>query len=141
MPSAILHPPCANRLSGDTANTLLPQTLRTPSGLAILEIQGTINTPSNAASGQQQAHPIGKIVLPPNDPAKPVDKRVYMYVGKHQRLTGELKKLTNPIAIIQRRKDGVGGAEESDELEIAEIVHYKILFAHRPEPVGGGGDE
>ncbi|KAK3711337.1 hypothetical protein LTR37_009717 [Vermiconidia calcicola] len=119
----------------------LPQTLGTPSGLAILEIQGTMNTPSSPASDKRQAHPIGKIVFPPNDPTKPVDKRVYMYVGKHQRLTGELKKLANPIAIIQRKKDGVGGAEGSDELEIAEIVHYKILFAHRPEPVGGGGDE
>lgn len=137
MPSIPLHPPTKDRKSRATA--ALPQTLRTPSGLAILEIQGTVNTPSSNSSSVSS--PIGKIVFPHYDASKPADdiswhKRVYLYVGKHQRLTGEVKKLANPLAVIRRRQTS---NDVSEELEIAEIVYYKLLFAHRPEPVGGGG--
>lgn len=75
-----------------------------------------------------------------------------MYVGKHQRLTGEVKKLPKAIAIIRKRCDGseeVNGdrdmdidgeegekSEKVDELEIVDIVKFKILFSTRPEPVG-----
>jgi chromosome transmission fidelity protein 8 len=74
-------------------------------------------------------------------------KRVYLYVGKHQRLTGQVRKLHNAIAVIRKRavgtlpqtnRDEMEGVEEAhtDELEIVEIVKYKILFSTRPEPVG-----
>ena len=67
-------------------------------------------------------------------------KKVYLYVGKHQRLTGEVKKLPKAMAVLRKRnlhgeqdeEDEAGG----EELEIAEIVKWKILFAGRPEPVG-----
>ena len=71
-------------------------------------------------------------------------KKVYLYIGKHQRLTGEVKKLPKAMAVIRKREvEGGQGAEEEaegaggEELEIAEIVKWKILFAGRPEPVGG----
>lgn len=71
-------------------------------------------------------------------------KKVYLYVGKHQRLTGEVKKLPKAMAVIRRREGtGVLGDEEdgyrerSEELEVVDIVRWKILFAGRPEPVGG----
>lgn len=68
-------------------------------------------------------------------------KKVYLYVGKHQRLTGEVKKLPKAMAVIRKREsEGEEEAEEEgggEELEIAEIVRWKILFAGRPEPVGG----
>lgn len=58
-------------------------------------------------------------------------------------MTGEVKKLAKPLAIL-RRRDGGGGAEgerrgtgAGEELEVAEIVRFKVLFASRPEPVGG----
>lgn len=66
-------------------------------------------------------------------------KRVYMYVGKHQRLTGEVKKLPRAMAVIRRRTDGVEPSREDgegEELEIVEIIKFKIVFATRPEPVG-----
>lgn len=68
-------------------------------------------------------------------------KKVYLYVGCFQRLTGEVKKLPKPVAVIRRRPrrsedgDDDGGGEE---LEVVEVVKYKILFASRPEPVGVG---
>lgn len=71
-------------------------------------------------------------------------KRVYLYVGQHQRLTGEVKKLPKPLAVIRRREIRTDGLENGevdaaggeDELEIVEIVRWKILFSSRPEPVG-----
>ena len=62
-------------------------------------------------------------------------KKVHLYVGQHQRLTGEVKKLPNPVAVIRKRNSGEIIAE-GDELEIAEIVYFKVLFSSRPEPVG-----
>lgn len=64
---------------------------------------------------------------------------VHFYVGRHQRLTGEVKKLTNPIAVIRRKpveQCMEDGRESREELEIVEIVYHKILFSSRPEPVG-----
>ena len=121
--------------------------MKTPSGLAIVEIQGTLNS-TGAAPLQQRdggsALPIGKLVFPYYDASKSTEdiswqKRVYLYVGKHQRLTGEVKKLANPIAVLQKKSQPNPGASSSDndELEIVEVVYYKLLFAHRPEPVGG----
>lgn len=87
--------------------------------------------------------PVGNLMFPLYDPSNPDDKgwqkRVYLYVGKHQRLTGEAKKLPKPIAVVKRRAPSVANPESSEDLEIAEIVYYKLLFAHRPEPVGAGG--
>lgn len=122
----------------------LPQLLQTPSGLAIVEIQGTIKFSTPATSQQNDSaaasSSVGRLVFPNYDESKPEDltwqKRVHLYVGKHQRLTGEVKKLSKPIAILRRRPD----TDDRDELETAEIVYYKLLFAHRPEPVGGDGD-
>lgn len=62
-------------------------------------------------------------------------KRVYLYIGKHQRLTGEVKKLGKAIAVVARREGGEGD-EANEELEVKEVVRYKIVFSSRPEPVG-----
>ncbi|PVH79502.1 hypothetical protein DL98DRAFT_218666 [Cadophora sp. DSE1049] len=136
----------------------LPQLLQTPSGLALLEMQGTINLPSHddedsisteSQSGvASQETPIGRLIFPDYDSADNSKtgwmKRVYLYVGKHQRLTGEVKKLPKALAVIRRRNiegeermdvDG-DGDERTEQLEVVEIVKYKIIFSIRPEPVG-----
>jgi len=139
----------------------LPHVISTPSGLALLEIQGTINLPAHDDEGaisteskegvMAQETPIGRLVFPEYDAGDQSNtawmKRVYLYVGKHQRLTGEVKKLPKAIAVIRKRKgeegsqgEGDSGAGEegdgSEDLEVVEIVKYKILFSTRPEPVG-----
>ena len=89
---------------------------------------------------------VGRLVFPdynPNDPTGSTSwmKRVHLYVGRHQRLTGEVKKLLNPLGVIRRKPpdaDADADAMESstEELEIMEIIYYKLLFSSRPEPVG-----
>ncbi|CAG8904639.1 unnamed protein product [Penicillium egyptiacum] len=149
MPSIKLQPHCsspAKATIASTPNNPLPALLQTPSGLALLELQGTINVPSgneeqdnidysstdNPASTFET--PIGKLMFPDYSVHNPDDtkwmKRAYMYVGRYQRMTGEVKKLPRPIAVLRKRQ-----ASEDEELEVVEIVRYKIFFKSRPEPV------
>ncbi|KAH6682850.1 chromosome transmission fidelity protein 8 [Halenospora varia] len=157
MDSLSLHPTTSRpKFAGHNP---LPQLLQTPSGLALLELQGTINLPvqdemsdgdGDGENGAKETA-IGRLIFQDYDPQDSSStawmKRVYMYVGKHQRLTGEVKKLPKAIAVIRKRMEGlsqndtsvtasVETNEQSEELEIVEIVKYKILFSLRPEPVG-----
>jgi chromosome transmission fidelity protein 8 len=151
MPPIPIHPSPA-QLDRVSQNPL-PTLLHTPSGLALLELQGTINMPSisdPAAMTITDIHDgttskdtrVGRIVFPDYEEGTESQqwmKRVYMYVGKHQRLTGEVKKLPKAIAVIRKRDGGVQSGEDHDEnaeLEIVDIITFKILFSSRPEPVG-----
>ncbi|KAJ4326028.1 hypothetical protein N0V84_003248 [Fusarium piperis] len=141
MSSASLHPPNKNAKTPSP----LPQLLQTPSGLAILELQGMVNMPQNAEGQQASSVEIGRIDFPdyvPDAEGSAWMKRVHLYVGQHQRLTGEVKKLPKAVAVVRRReKDTVTGSggdseEQGDNLEVVEIVKYKLMFSNRPEPVG-----
>jgi chromosome transmission fidelity protein 8 len=129
----------------------LPQLLHTPSGLALLDLQGTFHFPTPSPTDDSTL--IGKLVFPLYNPDLngPDDtnwmKRVYLYVGANQRMAGQVKKLPKPFAVIRKvdtsGKDGDVEMGESDatgngtqeELEIVEVVRYKIVFSTRPEPV------
>jgi chromosome transmission fidelity protein 8 len=176
MPSVPLYPRLRKHSEKipDVTTTIphpFPHLLQTPSGLAILELQGTINVPSpeiddgdgnggeiDNSTSLTTEHPteagatseteIGKFMFPDYKPDlygkedTKWMKRVYLYVGKYQRLTGEVKKLPKPLAVIQRRQQDSsashqqGHGDGEDELEVVEIITYKILFPSRPEPVG-----
>jgi chromosome transmission fidelity protein 8 len=123
----------------------LPTLLQTPSGLALLELQGTINLPDGDVATPVSAVPVGRLDFPDYHPDS-LDpsstawmKRVYLFVGQHQRLTGEVKKLPKPIAVVRRRGSAEADddeAELAEQLEVVEIVKYKLVFSQRPEPVG-----
>ncbi|KAK4152029.1 chromosome transmission fidelity protein [Chaetomidium leptoderma] len=166
-----LHPRPQKLATTATPNPL-PTLLQTPSGLALLELQGTINLPPNtstsissspeAAAAAAAAIPIGRIHF--EDYHSETEKagggegngddwmkRVWMYVGEHQRLQGEVKKLPRAVAVLRKRAvagaAAAGDAEMEDkeereegegELEVVEIVRYKVVFSSRPEPVGSG---
>ena len=143
MPTVPIHPrPSDSVECRSLVENPLPQLLQTPAGLAILELQGTIHTPGSSEEPDSvesvQTMPIGRLVFPDyvkddSSESQAWMKRVYLYVGRHQRLTGEVKKLTNPMAVLRR----IQSAATGDELEIADIIYYKILFSFRPEPVSG----
>ncbi|KAK9776437.1 hypothetical protein SCAR479_06760 [Seiridium cardinale] len=138
--------------SANLASNPLPQLVQTPSGLALLELQGTINLPQSdpESEGQSPEIPIGRILFEDYNP-NALDtsntswmKRVQLYVGQHQRLTGEVKKLPKAIAIIRKRHSDESDSamtvaedeEKAGDLEVVEIVKYKLIFSSRPEPVG-----
>jgi chromosome transmission fidelity protein 8 len=143
-----LYPPDPSR-SSESQNPL-PPLIKTPSGLALLELQGSINFTGAQvdAQGKSDALPVGKIVFPDYKPDLQEEgstawmKKVYLYVGQHQRLTGEVKKLPKALAVVRKRQNevqrGSGGEipETGEQLEVVEIVHYKVMFSNRPEPVG-----
>jgi chromosome transmission fidelity protein 8 len=127
----------------------------------MIEVQGKIvldNDGSETTADSSSALSVGEFVFPPPDDVTDSDslddwdgRRVFLFVGKHQRLTGEVKKLNKPLAVIRRRGDteasplvAFDDKEESSrvapsssqDLEIVEIITQKIMFAHRPEPIG-----
>ena len=144
MPEILVHP---SNPSGIDSRNPFPQLLQTPSGLAILEIQGTIHVPTlqdaedernGKTVDEEETTSIGKLVFPYYSPSNPAEdttwmKRVYMYIGKHQRMTGEVKKLPKAMAILKRKESEQESGQE--ELEIIDIVKHKIIFSQRPEPV------
>ena len=143
MPSTPVHLP--NPLSATPNTNPLPQILRLPTGLAILELQGDINFPSpEDLPSNINFTTVGNLIFPDatSDSTDLKDvKRVWLYVGKYQRLIGEVKALPKPLGVLRKRKPEVGGqvsgnnaAEE--ELEIVDIIRHKIIFSKRPEPVG-----
>ncbi|KAF1916965.1 Ctf8-domain-containing protein [Ampelomyces quisqualis] len=145
MPSIPLHPRPLS-FTPPTENPL-PHLLHTPSGLAILELQGTFHFP--APTDPLGSTQLGKLVFPLYNPAlnDPADtkwmKRVYLYVGKGQRMTGECRKLAKPLGVVRMvKRDGQGDVSmegrQGEEMEIVEVVKWKIVFSSRPEPVGGG---
>ncbi|KAL8397475.1 hypothetical protein RB594_004265 [Gaeumannomyces avenae] len=151
--TATLHPPQRQPSSAPKGpQSPLPPLLHTPSGLALLELQGVINTGEEDGGGAAGPTRVGRLDFPEYVPGRSEDggawmKRVYLYVGLNQRLTGEVKKLPRPVAVIRRRRregDGEGGDDGEaggggggdGELEVVEIVRYKLLFSQRPEPIG-----
>jgi chromosome transmission fidelity protein 8 len=155
--SVKLHPP-SRTTSNPPPPRQLPTLLQTPAGLALLELQGTVNVPEVIADSADSRHPIGRLDFPEYNGTEGEGgdgdttawmKRVYLYVGQHQRLAGEVKKLPRALAVVRRRRGEQhwsGGKEDDDdddddgevgkELEVVEVVRYKLVFAQRPEPMG-----
>ncbi|KAK4140699.1 Ctf8-domain-containing protein [Dichotomopilus funicola] len=156
-----LHPRPLNPLTTSPPPTNpLPTLLQTPSGLALLELQGSINLPPSSTSSNNTDDPsstsptpvpIGTLHFPDYHAGETPDgdtawmRRVWMYVGEHQMLHGEVKKLPKAVAVLRKRGGGSGGGggeeeEEgrAEELEVAGVVKYKIVFSSRPEPVRSG---
>jgi chromosome transmission fidelity protein 8 len=137
MPIVTVYPP-TNYVAEEPCPNPFPELLQTPNGYAIVEIQGTIHTPSITSSDEElngtQATRVGNIVFPLYNENSPKDTSwmniVYLYVGKHQRLTGQVKKLPKAMAVLKRKE------ANSEDLQIVEIIKYKIVFSQRPEPVG-----
>lgn len=132
------------------ARNPLPQLLHTPAGLAIIEIQGTIHAPFAKAAGADGVQ-VGKLEFPLYDGRDDKEgvwmKKVYMYIGQYQRLGGEVRKLSKPMAVLAKRGQAstesvdngtAATVHQTEQLDILAIVKYKIIFSSRPEPVSHG---
>lgn len=154
MPAIVLNSEFDTEPSKAAVNPL-PKLLQTPAGLALIEIQGTIHAPlqdstssstlDNTTSVSMQ---VGRLEFPLYDgqDAKegPWMKKAYLYIGKHQRLSGEVKKLPKAFLVLTKRQgnlavsknhSAVSSEQGQEHLDIMAVVKYKILFASRPEPV------
>lgn len=155
MPAVALHPRVDHARAVDTATSPLPTLLQTPAGLALIEIQGTIHAPSQIDFPSTQddttttSLQVGRLEFPLYDGRDAVEgvwmRKVYLYIGKHQRLSGEVKKLPKPLLILAKDEtparsmidaSEVGSSPQQEHLNILAVIKYKILFASRPEPVG-----
>lgn len=146
MPTILLHPPDPARKALSLDPGAIPSLLQTPLGLAIMEMQGHINVPSMDEADSTTTR-VGRLVFPDYDISQteaaegPWMKKVYFYVG-HQRMLGQIKRLPKPVAVIGRKgllavsDDQTNVDVANEELEILEIVKWKIVFSSRPEPVG-----
>ncbi|KAE9984411.1 hypothetical protein BLS_002442 [Venturia inaequalis] len=143
MPSIPIHPPSGFIMDPKASNPL-PNLLQTPSGLALIELQGTIHIPKPTAeemdvddSKYRIDTPVGRLVFPQYQLTNPASdtawmKRVHLYIGQNQRMTGEVKKLPKPMGVMRKKAGLESGLEE---LEIVDVVRHKIVFSNRPEPV------
>ena len=77
---------------------------------------------------------------------------VLLFVGRWQKMRGEVRELGRPLGVLRRREVGregkVGGGDgnegervqgegvQAEEVEIVEVVRWKVVFSMRPEPVG-----
>lgn len=134
--------PLTNAVSPNTApQGPLPSLLRTPAGLALVEIQGTLNLPPESSDDAASSLHIGRLEFPALQSADDVTsekpgawmKKVYLYVGDRQRLVGEAKKLERPFAVVRRRDDEQSDGAQDELLEIMDVVKYKLHFGGRPE--------
>jgi len=155
MPAVQLHPRFDDARAVDAAPSPLPTLLQTPAGLAVIEIQGTIHAPgqidfpSTQDDMSSSSLQVGRLEFPLHDGRDAEGgawmRKVYLYIGKHQRLSGEVKKLSKPLLILAKGEtpassmtddSEMGNGPQQEHLDILAVIKYKILFASRPEPVG-----
>jgi chromosome transmission fidelity protein 8 len=101
----------------------------------MVEIQGSVLSEEGRFDAATALN-LGRLVFPAAENSESSEwdgKRVFLFIGKHQRMAGEVKKLSKPVAVIRRPIDPTA---PQDVVEVAEIVYYKMLFQHRPEPMG-----
>ncbi|KAA8910690.1 chromosome transmission fidelity protein 8 [Sphaerosporella brunnea] len=148
MPSIPLHLSPAAPPNSTSPPNPLPPLLHTPLGTALLELQGSFHFPiSPPTTTATTTTSIGTLEFPPD--FGDGNKKVWMYVGANQRLTGELRRAEPPLGVLRRRTEKMevememeSGSESErerwhgEELEIVEVVRWKLVFAQRPEPVG-----
>lgn len=135
-------------------NVELPNILKTPSGLVLIEIQGSIHignrTLSSAVGLGLQNENEYDINIQPSSTSDETDligkfdfsdlekggNSVTLVVDQHQRLRGKLEKLKKPLAILRiDEQNGEGTAKSPVMIPVVDIVSQKLIFSSRPEPI------
>lgn len=133
------------RTSLSSGNLKVPNILQTPSGLILIEIQGTIHIGKKAlkATDSLELDIHGDQNTPSHDLIGTLDfsqlekdGEVILNVDQHQRLRGKIEKLNPPLAIMRtdQAKRKVNHSEHV-EIPIVDIVRLKVVFATLPEPI------
>lgn len=77
----------------------------------------------------------GNLVFDPHD-----DKKVTLFIGKSQRLLGNIVKLQTPLAILRIPTNRNGDddddmVDDKEDIKIVDIVKAKLIFKQRPLPI------
>lgn len=124
--------------------------ISTPYGLSILEIQGELNLPksvpeddeiasggdyvSNFATIDSIYHAVkfGRLDFDANDHTK-----VTLFIGKSQRLLGNLVDLDTPLGVLRitRSYQLAESNRDDNQLKMVDIIRKKIIFKQRPLPI------
>ncbi|KAI5970286.1 hypothetical protein CANMA_000638 [Candida margitis] len=135
--------------------------ITTPYGLALLEIQGELNLPHTKPDiPLDQLSPLdqekmrnfvtvddiydavkfGQLHFDTKD-----DSKVTLFIGKSQRLIGNVVKLDVPLGVLKiplnqqkssRDEDvDMDGGETEQEIQMIDIVRAKMIFKQRPLPI------
>ncbi|KAK9473920.1 Ctf8-domain-containing protein [Dipodascopsis tothii] len=105
----------------------LPEVLQTPTGLALLEIQGTVHLPPG---DEGMVHEIGTLSF--------AEKTAWLWVGNRQRMEGKIVELKPPLGIMRRAETDTADAEDGSTgtaVEIIDVIRHKVVFKTRPEPM------
>ncbi|KAK9358115.1 putative sister chromatid cohesion protein Ctf8 [Lipomyces starkeyi] len=119
------------RPATNESSSYFPQVLRTPTGLALIEIQGTLHT--TQPSSDSTPSELGKLTFD--------GKTTWLWIGDHQRMEGSIVDLNPPFGVLRRvtRKQSEmeeeNGSPDGTAVEIVEVIRKKILFTSRPEPI------
>ncbi|KAL3229157.1 Chromosome transmission fidelity protein 8 [Nakaseomyces bracarensis] len=105
------------------------RTIETPLGRMIVEIQGSLELPSDIDSSSELYKSVdghdtvqfGNLTLEDNNKA-------ILFVGKKQRLLGKVVKLNPPVGLLKFNDNG-------QNVELLDIIEYKVLFSDRPLPI------
>lgn len=127
-------------LSGES-----PSIIKTPMGLAMIEIQGELNIPNEKPVGlsSEEDKLFKTCNLPPFLSNKePVDvvkigsveieeesKRVTLFISTTQRLVGKIVKLDPPLGLMKLSQD------DKEPCEIVDVITSKMIFSSRPLPI------
>lgn len=132
----------------------LPPLLKTPSGLALIELQGRINVGSNsliasALDLERDTEDVSSIpefdstVKRHLGEVEFVDNNeVLLNIGNRQLLRGKIVELKPPVAVLDMQPASMTRTQMSQakvveklDIPVLEIIRHQILFNNRPEPV------
>ncbi|KAG5366902.1 hypothetical protein CJU89_1351 [Yarrowia sp. B02] len=97
----------------------VPEMIQTPSGMAIVEIQGEVVSKAHLEEGSRR---VGTIEF--------AGKSAIMIIDGKQRMRGSIKKLDKPLGLLKM------DPERRHQVDLIEIVTHKVSFTDIPEPVG-----
>lgn len=111
--------------------------ISTPDGLALLEIQGTLNLPTKVGDDHNlisiddinQLIKFGSIEIE--------NGKLTLFIGTSQRLIGKVEKIDPPFGLLEfpELEEGSDPGIEGAKVEMINIIDKKVVFRNRPLPI------
>ncbi|KTB11812.1 Chromosome transmission fidelity protein 8 [Nakaseomyces glabratus] len=113
--------------STDGGSATPANTIETPLGTIMVEIQGSLELPTSIDEDSELSKKFDGVDAVKFGSLNIEDKKAVLYVGKKQRLLGKVVKLSTPLGILK--------FNEGKNVEMLDIIEYKVIFSDRPLPI------